>query len=342
MALVSCQESIPVSLLLLLVACARPAVPPPAGTAVLRAEDDGLRGEVVTGGVLSERMAEPDGAGLVVLFGGETRGDLHPCGCEDRPSGGIARVGGHVAGVRATGAPTLLLDAGAFLDDTQGIDGAIRRDVAAGNTWVRDGMSQLGLDAANVTAIDLPGVLSEHGAPVPGVSANLRVDGIEPFRIIHVDGLRVGVTGVSPVPSVLPEGVQVLPPMRGLRPILAELQEEVDLVILLAWRSPEAARWAARSGVVDVVIDAQGHTGRHPPIRVGDAVWVRNPAKTSRLGELRLQLDDGRVVGAVDRRIDLGPGAPEDADLVTLAAMAERDVARVRESVFAPVIPLPR
>ncbi|MEC8425436.1 MAG: hypothetical protein VX000_16740 [Myxococcota bacterium] len=330
------------SLLLLLAACVRPAAVPPAGTTVLRGEDGGLRGEVVTGGSLSERLAEPDGAGLVVLFGGETRGDLQPCGCEDRPSGGIARVGGHAVGVRGAGTPTLLLDAGAFLDDTQGVDGAIRPDVAAGNAWVRDGMSQLGWDAVNVTTVDVPGVLGEHGAAIPGVSANLRVDGVEPFRIIDLDGLRVGVTGVSPVPSVLPEGVQVLPPMRGLRPVLAELQPEVDLVILLSWRSPEAARWAARGGLVDVVIDAQGHTGRHPPIWVGDAIWVRNPAKTSRLGELRLQLDDGRVVGAVDRRIDLGPGAPEDADLATLAALAERDVARVRESVFAPVILSPR
>lgn len=329
-------------LLLLLAACARPTPPVAADVAVLRGEDDALRGEVVTGGTLTERMSPPDGAELVLLFGGETRGDLAPCGCEDRPAGGLARVGAHVAAVRASGAPTLLLDAGAFLDDTQGFEGALRPDVQVGNAWALDALAQLGLDAANITPVDLPGVRGADGAAIPGVSANLRGPGLEVARVLDVQGLRVGVTGVSAVPSVLPVGVDVLPPHRGLKPVLTALREESDLVVLLAWHAPEAARMAARAGLVDVVIDAQGHTGRHPPVRVGGAVWVRSPAGTERLGELRLQLEEGRVVGAVDRRIDLGPGAPEDPDLVTLVALAERDVARVRADVFAPVVRSPR
>jgi 2',3'-cyclic-nucleotide 2'-phosphodiesterase (5'-nucleotidase family) len=310
--------------------------------AVLRGEDDGLRGEVVSGGTLTERMSSPDGAELVLLFGGETRGDLAPCGCEDRPAGGLARVAAHVAGVRATGAPALLLDAGAFLGDTQGFEGELRPDVAVGNAWVRDGLAQVGLDVANVTPVDLPGVRGDEGAVLPGVSANLRAEGLETARVVDVQGLRVGVTGVSAVPSVLPAGATMLPPNRGLKPVLVELQAQADIVVLLAWNAPEAARAAARAGLVDVVIDAQGHTGRHPPVRVGDAVWVRSPAKTERLGELRLQIEHGRVVGAVDRRIDLGPGAPEDADVRTLAGLAAEDIERVRASVFAPVVRSPR
>jgi 2',3'-cyclic-nucleotide 2'-phosphodiesterase (5'-nucleotidase family) len=328
--------------LLLLAACARPTPLPLAEVAVVRGEDEGLRGEVVSGGTLTERMSPPDEAELVLLFGGETRGDLAPCGCKDRPAGGLARVGAHVAGVRDTGAPALLLDAGAFLDDTQGFDGALRPDVAAGNAWVRDGLDQLRIDAVNVTPVDLPGLREAGGAALPGVSANLQAEGVERSVVREVGGLRVGITGVSAVPPVLPPGATVLPPTRGLLPVLEDLSGRADVVVLLAWNAPEAAKVAARKGLVDVVIDAQGHTGRHAPLWVGGAVWVRSPAKTERLGELRLQIEDGRVTAAVDRRIDLGPGAPEDADLATLASLAAEDVARVRAEVFAPVVRSPR
>jgi len=47
------------------------------------------------------------------------------------------------------------------------------------------------------------------------------------------------------------------------------------------------------------------------------------------------------VVEALDRRIDLGPGAPEDPDLSTLVTLAAEDVARVRAQVFSPVVRSP-
>ena len=326
---------------LLLAACVRSDTVPVADVHVVAGGDPGLSGEVVVGGSLADRLARPDESELVLLFGGETRGDLAPCGCKDRPAGGLARVGGHVAGVRNTGAPVLVLDAGAFLDDTQGLGGELRPDVSVGNAWVRDGLDQMGVDAVNVTSVDLPGIQAEAGAPLPGVSANIRGPGVERSVVRDVGGLSVGITGVSSLPSVLPEGATVLPPTRGLLPVLDDLSTQSDLVVLLAWNAPEAARVAARKGLVDVVIDAQGHTGRHPPVWVGETLWIRSPARTERLGELRLQIEGGRIVGALDRRIDLGPGAPEAPDLATLVTLAGEDVARIRGQVFSPVVRSP-
>ena len=169
---------------------------PVADVHVVAGGDPGLSGEVVVGGSLADRLARPDESELVLLFGGETRGDLAPCGCKDRPAGGLARVGGHVAGVRNTGAPVLVLDAGAFLDDTQGLGGELRPDVSVGNAWVRDGLDQMGVDAVNVTSVDLPGIQAEAGAPLPGVSANIRGPGVERSVVRDVGGLSVGITGV--------------------------------------------------------------------------------------------------------------------------------------------------
>ncbi len=328
-------------LLLLLAACT--PKPPPAAFLPVAGGDPGLFGEVVTGGTLGERVIRDD-ADLVLIYGGEERGDLGPCGCPDRPAGGLPRAAAHVRGVRETGAPTLLVDAGAFLDDTLAFDGTLRPDVPTANRWMADGLAALEPAALHVTSVDLPGVVAlgpDTGLPL--VSANATAPGVTDRRVVQVGDLRVGFTGLSPVPSVLraADGAAVVSPMRGARAALEALREEADVVVLLSWRSGGQARDLAEDGLVDVVIDAHDHSGRHPPIRVGDAVWVRSSKGTARLGELRLWLTDGRVTAARDRQIDLGPGAPEDPALAALTETAAADLDRARAAVFQPSVASP-
>lgn len=328
-------------LLLLLVGCA-PRVTP-ATVAPVAGGDPGLIGEVVLGGTLEERVLRDD-ADLVLLYGSEERGDLGPCGCPDRPAGGLPRVAAHVAGVRATGTPTLLVDAGAFLDDTLAFDGTLRPDVPGANRWLVDGLSQLGPAALHVTSVDLPGVvaLGEAARDLPLVSANASAPAVTDRLLVEVGDRTVGITGLSPVPSVLraAPGAAVVPPARPTRAALEALREEADLVVLLSWRGGTWARDLARAGLVDVVVDAHDHAGRHPPIRVGDAVWVRSTKGTERLGELRLWLGEtGRITAARDRKIDLGPDAPEDAAMADFVETATAEVERARAAVFQPSIP---
>jgi hypothetical protein len=320
---------------------ARGPAPVAATISPVPGEDPGLSGEVVQDGTLHERLVHDDNADLVILYGGEERGDLSPCGCKGRPRGGLARASAHVRGVQGGSVPTLMVHAGAAFDDTQAFEGGLRPDIPVVNKWFVSGLQHLGVAALNATSVDLPGLveLGPLADGLPRVSANVRGPGIEPYRVVQVGDLKVGVTGVSALPAVMSvaPGTEIVPALRAARDVIAELTPQVDLVVLLSWRAPEVARTLAMGGDVDVVVDANGHVSRTPPMRIGDAVWVRSAMRTERLGELRLHLEDGSISTALDRMVDLGPGAPEDADATALVDAAANDVSRARAAVFGPL-----
>lgn len=90
-------------------------------------------------------------------------------------------------------------------------------------------------------------------------------------------------------------------------------------MVVLAYDLPRQVQAIAAVPGVDVVIEADDYAARYEPMVLGQAVWVRSWDETTRLGELRLWVEDGRVVRALDRMIDLGPDVPEPPALRKLA-----------------------
>ena len=72
-------------LAVLLIACMKPAPLPPSPRL---SEEEGLTAELVSQGGLVDRLAAPDDANVVILYSGEQRGDVAPCGCADNPAVG--------------------------------------------------------------------------------------------------------------------------------------------------------------------------------------------------------------------------------------------------------------
>ncbi len=147
---------------LALIGC-HPAVPPvkpvdaPASIA--------LSQQVVTDGALKHRLAAPDGAELVLLYGGEQAGRVGPCGCDQRPKGGLARSAAYAAAVRARDPNVLLLNVGNFLVDFDDGPNEIAR-----NALIVDGLQRGGWDVWNLTAPDVA-ALTAWGLPPAAVSA---------------------------------------------------------------------------------------------------------------------------------------------------------------------------
>ena len=141
-----------------------------------------LRAELVTNGPIEKRLAEDDHADLVVYYMGEQRGSIAPCGCPDRPRGGLPRAASYLE--KST--PGLVLNAGYWLDDGQGIDGQPRADATLKNQWMVRGLTQLDADAIHVSFNDLFGLsnLPQQDTNLPLVSANLQGAGIQPFIVV--------------------------------------------------------------------------------------------------------------------------------------------------------------
>ncbi len=328
-----------------LVACASRAPSPAAGALVLQQSGDpGLSGELVHAGSTLDRLSNQP-ADLVVFYGGEEKGSLEPCGCPDQPRGGLARQAAYILAARAAApdTPTLVVNGGYWLLDARSLDGSPRADTLAHNRWMTTALQQLGVDALNVGIHDL-GALSmgERVPDLPLVSAHIEGPGVLPWVRIEQGGLRVGVTGVTTGSTAYHQqpGYDLGHPTRDTRATLERLRPEVDVLILLAFGDAGPARSMAEAGLVDVVIDTNRHRERSPPMRIGDAVWVRSFAGTERLGELRIGLgpDGRRVATAVDRKIELDPEMSDEPDMAALISAARHDIEAAQRAAFGEVI----
>lgn len=244
-------------------------------------------------------------ADLAILYGGEQEGEPGPCGCPERPLGGLARVAGYRERVDV---PTVLVNVGGWLDDTIDATGALRPDVVERDAVMVEGLA--GWDVLGVGYRDLP-YLEQAGFPDNAVSANLvGEDGPPPYRVLDVGGARVAVTSVSARTGARGR-LSWADPVEALSALLPTI--EADLVVVLAYEPGAQAREIARIPGVDVVVEAGRYTSHWAPIVEGDTVWVRSDLQTRSLGELRLDL--GEPLGALDRKVDLDDEIPSDRRL---------------------------
>ncbi len=306
-----------------------PPAPPP----------DALRQELAVEGGLAQRVSK-EPAQLVVYYAGEHKGSMETCGCPKRPRGSLARLDRYVDASReASDAPGVLLHGGYWLDAATGLDGESRPDLAVLNRWMGRGLKMAEFDAINVGIVDLPALPeldADHGLPL--VSANVEGPGIVPWRVVELGAMKVGITGITREDSVAmpPPGYQVRAPTT-VGPTLDALASAVDVVVLLNFQAPEVAhRLAEATPAIDVVIDTNRHNDSTKPFVVGHAVWVSSHWQTMRLGELRLQIEEGAVRGAVDRKIDLDDSIPDARDLEQLQEQAREEVDALQKELYGP------
>jgi len=199
------------------------------------------------------------------------------------------------------------------------------------NRYVVEGLGRIGFDALNAGTPDLSGLtgLGESGVGLPIVSANAHGPGVWPSKIVDAGDLRVAITGItSRGVSFVPTPAYVVDdPVEAGRATLRQLRQRSDLVVLLSYQAADAARTLAREGLADVVIDTNLHSTFDEPLRVGRAVWVRSSLTTMQLGELRLTVLDGRIVQAVDRKIDLDDEISGNVEDEMLAEQARQEIA---------------
>lgn len=328
--------------MLLTLGCASKPAPAPAPAPPPPPADGGA--ELVIEGALETRVSTWE-ADLVLFYGGETKGSVETCGCPKRPRGSLSRLQAYLVASRAqnTGVPDLLLHGGYLFEDAMGLDGGLRADVPVLNTWMRTGIEALGVDAVNVAYVDLPGFQALEAAPDWGVSANVRgPDGRAPAagRLLDADGVKVGVTGITTSGMTFVETPEytVDEPVEAAVAALQDLSSQgAEVLVLLAYDAPAAAKEvAARVPELDVVIDTAMHREFYEPFVEGHAVWVRSHYQTMRLGELRLKLDDGRVVGHLDRKIDLDPEVPDDLEILEILVASRAAIGAAQEAVFGP------
>ncbi len=294
--------------------------------ACLAAEPVIERSETVRSGRLADRLTDKDDADLVLLYSSEQAGVLGPCGCDEVPKGGMARLASYVDAVREQdGERVLVLHAGGWASDQADL-GTLVTDAGDRNAAMDEALQAIGFDAVNGSYRDLPWAWNHASSPV--VASNLRPPGVTAPDVqrLRVGQLDVAILGVTRRMRryLLPEDTHHTPAVRAVNDLLPDL--DADLVIVLAYETGEHTDDLARIPGVDVVIEAGDHAGKEAPW-VYEAVWTRSRAQGLHVGEMRLWLTDtGEVERVVDRWVNLDANIPEDRSVRRI----ERDLDRLR------------
>ncbi len=128
-----------------------------------------------------------------------------------------------------------------------------------------------------------------------------------PYLLKQVDGVRVGLIGLTPVQyndSSLWQpitGFRFLPPMEVLPDIVATLRSQVDVLILLSHSGFEADREIAR-GVdgIDCIVGGHSHTVLEAPTFVGGTAIVQAGSHGRFVGKMQMRLRPGGGIEVID------------------------------------------
>jgi hypothetical protein len=284
------------------------------------------------------------------------------------PQGGLARRAKYVQAFREkyqVNIPALHVDVGhLFADDfdLQKPD-ELREDALVMNEWMLKGFSKYRLDVANLSHRDVlyagkvfdkqkyESQVQTYPAVGDFISANIiaatdldKVTAPPPYTIKEVSGKRlpkstykVGFIGLTQPGPGEKTGFVLQDPIERLPKILPELRSKVDLVVVLAYVSPdEAKRLAQQNPGIDVLIGAYATPLPPPAQREGNTLIVYTVGQTKSLGELRLYLgNDGKVADYLNRYVVLDTAIPDLPEAAQMIATSKTEISAIQAKLNA-------
>ena len=282
---------------------------------------------------------------LVLIFTGDNRGEIAPCGCKQEPQGGLARRKTAFEAEKARGLPLVLMDAGnaLFKEPTRQTEPTVQQRAEL----VLEQMEAQGTVAMAVGARDLSQGLAylqkatkARAKKMKLLSANLLDKaGKAPFAasmVVEAGGLKVGVVGVSPEGTPPGEpGLTGRPPKEAALAEARKLRQsrKVDVVVVLAAVPyQEAVKLAILANdAVDFVVQSHDAKG----LGIGELVGTH--AAVFPAGELGKQLT--RLELSVDGpgpSVDLGSGSRAREQLRVVEDNLQKATARLASTRDEP------
>lgn len=241
---------------------------------------------------------------LLVLT--DPKGYLEPCGCQQRPLGGVDKLAAVVHDARQDGVPTLLLAAG---DITVGTE--LRPEDAASAATQEEWRAETLIQAYNaigMTAV-APGkldLLQPQAVFAPLVKASkfpwllgnvipAGALGTRQGRLMDVGGVQVGLLAfVEPTPALrLPDDMQIDPDLEKIaREQATEIRKQgAKVVIALVSGDRRAARSVAGADIDVVVMGGLDREEPLPPSVHDNTILVHAGRQGQRVVTLDLELD---------------------------------------------------
>lgn len=242
---------------------------------------------------------------VAISYTGNGLGEIEPCGCANKPMGGLARRAQAWQDRQRTRHHPLLLDTGASL--SVGEEGLAERpgEAVARGELLMQTMGYMGYAGVHVAAADLALGLERlrklsKAQRVPLLSANL-MQGAKPAflpSLVKQRGpLKVGVFGLSPQkPSgarwLKAAGLTVADPTQAARQAVADLRGQgCDLVVLLSQlRRADAQKLVLQVAGIDLVLGSSAMEMATDLEEMGPALYADADQKGRSLAEVLVQV----------------------------------------------------
>ncbi|HHT9152749.1 MAG TPA: multiheme c-type cytochrome, partial [Candidatus Hypogeohydataceae bacterium YC40] len=247
---------------------------------------------------------------ICIIFSGEERGYLEPCGCAKPSLGGIAKR--HTF-LKSLPEPRVAVSLGDLAGHDGTTTGILRQKELQAETLAQ-ALKIMNYSIHNLgerdleMGLDVLAYLFPPGA-VPLLYSNIKLASpfieVVPYKILEVRAtlavaqdneaganlMEKNRTGESPAPTLKigflgilsptllgppPTGVEITPPAEALPPLIKELKDKVDVLILLSHASMEESLRLARD-FPEFHIVASGHGIDHPITVKEGNTWVVNP-----------------------------------------------------------------
>lgn len=293
-----------------------------------------------------EKTYSGKGGKLGIAYSGDLIGSLKPCSCTDPPSGGVARRAQAISDFKKQhkDLPILVVDTGNAMKQTDDLE-----DPA--NRWVVEALEALGNDAINTSFGDLRRL--EKLAQAGRISEDLKNTYIAtmleteapssfPIKPFLVKDLRsetgdvvakVGVLAIASIPPGAASTEKTLTVDEALKKYLPEVDEQSDIVVLLAREQEEELKRIAQAyPAVDVILNGNSTgEGREYP-KIGRTIIVESARQGIGLGTLDLEWDsEGHVTTYKNQTIPLLPVIPDSPELTQIVNKAQQDVVAYAE-----------
>jgi hypothetical protein len=258
---------------------------------------------------------------ILIVYSGNTLGELKPCGCaKEEDQGGIERRMGYLNSVRTTSQNILLVDTGDnFKEPTR--QGKVKAK------YLLQAMMEMQYDAVLLGDHDFVygnSFLKEQKS-LPWVLSNIEMDPLARVKIKNFDnGLKAAILAVAD-PDLLYGSRHAQSQLRQLNS-----KTPPDLVVLLTHMAREKALAFLDVEGVDVIIN--GHMEKDTdlidmlPVQKNGKIFVQPGPRGQKIGKLSVALDSEGGKSFDQKMVPMGSGISLDPGMVQLYDKYNKEV----------------
>ncbi len=258
--------------------------------------------------------ASEQSAPMTIIYGGNTDGELEPCGCSlEGNQGGILRRATMIDALREEAPDLFLVDAGGVIVSLSPHDKLT-------SEYILKGVAKLGYDAIGMQWSDLSyGESFLQETPLPWVVSNWQSPDYSAVRLIKKGDHRLAVFAwldpdKSPTAEMQGQHQTVTNDMAGLSASLKKARAEGALTLLTTTLSIEQIQQQLPLDLIDIVTQKASYEVFGEPQMLGSTLVIQPGSRGMRIGRLDLELDSKGRIASYQHKVMGMPPAIEDSE----------------------------